>query len=73
MTKPQLTKLIATNAGIWTLATLASVILPFVSDSMTDGSGQFLRLIMHAGPLMAGLWASSALLGKSLAEPASPA
>jgi hypothetical protein len=70
MTKPALKRLISINAGIWGLATLASVILPFVADSLSSGEGKFLRLVMQAGPLLAGLWISSAFLGKALDDSA---
>jgi hypothetical protein len=59
MTTDSNKKLVSINALIWTIATLASVILPFVTDSLTDGRSAFLRIFVHAAPLIAGMFISS--------------
>lgn len=64
MTQAQAKRLISTNAMIWAIAAVASVVLPFIGDSLTEGRGQFLRLLMHGSPLFIGLYVSTALLSK---------
>ncbi len=61
-------KLVSTNSAIWTVATLASVILPFVTDSLTDGRSAFLRVATHAAPLIGGMFLSSVALSRAQAN-----
>ena len=65
MTSDMTKKLVSTNAAIWAVATLASVILPFVTDSLSDGRGAFLRLMAQAAPLMIGMFISSISLARA--------
>jgi hypothetical protein len=58
-------KLVTNNAAIWVVAIMASVILPFVTDSMTDGRSAFLRLVGHAAPLIAGMFFSTIALNRA--------
>ncbi len=66
MTTDSMKKLITNNAAIWAIATIASVILPFVTDSLTDGRSDFLRLFGHAAPLFVGMFISSLALTKAV-------
>jgi hypothetical protein len=70
MTTDSTRKLISTNAAIWAASTLASVILPFVTDSMTDGRSAFLRVGAHAAPLLAGMFLSTITLSRIAHKPA---
>ncbi|NNE00715.1 MAG: hypothetical protein HKN47_25650 [Pirellulaceae bacterium] len=62
-------KLIGTNAVIWTTAMLVSFVLPFITDSITDGDANFLRAMSHVFPLICGLIFSNSIINKSIPEP----
>ena len=65
MTSETTRKLVSLNAVIWAVATLASVILPFVTDSLTEGRSAFLHVAAHAAPLIAGMFISCASLSRA--------
>ena len=68
MTSSEKKKLIGTNAAIWSIAILASFILPFIADSMSAGSAKFLQVICFAIPLFVGMAISSVVISKSIGE-----
>lgn len=55
-------KLIGTNAGILTIATLVSFILPLILDSMLEGRGNFIKAMSHVMPLFASIPLSCRLI-----------
>lgn len=69
MTKSEKKKLIGNHAATWSVAILASFILPFVGESMTDGRSHFIKVLMQIMPLMAALWFASVQLNKAIGEP----
>jgi len=69
MTSDTAKRAVSINAAIWAAATLASVILPFVTDSLSNGRGNFLRLIAQAAPLMVGMYVSSVSLARGFQNP----
>jgi hypothetical protein len=66
MTSTQKMKLIGTNAAVWSIAILASFILPFVAESFSTGSANFLKVLCFALPLIAGMFISSIVINKSI-------
>jgi hypothetical protein len=70
MTKSEKKKLIATNAGILVVGMLASFTLPLIMESVTDGRADFLKMIVHVGPLMVAIMVSTAVISKAVGEPA---
>lgn len=68
MTKSEKQKLIATNAAIWAAATLISFVLPLIAESMTDGRGNFLKMMAQVFPLICAMWISTGLLSKGSAN-----
>ncbi|AMV22482.1 hypothetical protein [Planctomyces sp. SH-PL14] len=71
MTTDSNKKLVSINALIWAVATMASVILPFVTDSLTDGRSAFARIFVQAAPLIAGMFISSISVAKAVRRPVS--
>jgi hypothetical protein len=71
MTSDTTKKIVSINAAIWASATLASVILPFVTDSLTQGRSAFLRIVAHAAPLFVGMYISSISLARATQKPTS--
>ena len=69
MTKHEQRQLLIRNAGIWVAATLLSVVLPMISDSLTEGRGTFLRLMLHVGPLLAAMQVANTVTSKALGPP----
>ena len=57
-------KLVQTNAAVLTAGMLASFVLPMITDSITDGRGNFLRAMAHIFPLICAMAFSCSLLGK---------
>jgi hypothetical protein len=70
MTSAQKKKLIGTNAAVWSIAILASFVLPFIAESFSTGSAKFLRVAYFALPLIAGMIISSMVINKSIPETA---
>ena len=70
MTSSQKKKLIGTNAGVWAIATLASFILPFIAESLSSGSANFLKVLCFALPLIIGMVMSTVVINKSIPETA---
>jgi hypothetical protein len=68
MTSAEKKKLIGTNAAIWTIAILASFILPFIADSMSAGSAEFLQVMCFALPLFIGMTVSCAVISRAISE-----
>ncbi len=66
MTEDAKKKIVTTNAALWTVGILLSFVLPMIGDSITEGRGNFLRAMLHVGPLFAVLWISTVFLGKGL-------
>ncbi len=66
MTKAEKTKLLTTNAALWSAGILAAFILPLVTDSITDGRSAFLRMLMFLLPMCATLMISNSLLSKAI-------
>lgn len=69
MTRTEQRKALGTNAAIWSVAILASFVLPMIGDSLTENRG-ILRPILHVGPLLTALLTTNAFLSKSLGQPA---
>lgn len=67
MTASEKKKLIATNVGIWVIATLASFILPLVAESLSSGPAKFLQVFCFVFPLLVGMAISSVVISKSIA------
>lgn len=65
MTSDTTKRAVSINAAIWAAAILASVILPFVTDSLTEGRSAFLRILTHVAPLMVGMYVSSISLAQA--------
>ncbi len=65
MTSSEKKRLIATNAGVWAIAILASFILPFIAESLSSGPAKFLEVMCFAFPLIAGMAFSSILISKA--------
>ncbi len=61
-------KLLGMNAAIWSIATLAAFILPFVAESIATGPAKFMQVICFAFPLIGGMAISTFLLNKSIGE-----
>ncbi len=59
-------KLIASNAAVLVAGILCSFILPMIGDSMTEGRSAFLRMMLHVLPLVVSMFASSAMINKSI-------
>jgi uncharacterized integral membrane protein len=70
MAASQKKKLIGTNAAIWSIAILASFILPFIAESVSTGSAKFLQVFCFALPLIVGMFISSMVINKSIPETA---
>ncbi len=70
MTSAQKMKLIGTNAAVWSIAILASFILPLIAKSFSTGSAKFLQVLCFALPLIAGMFISSMVIHKSIPETA---
>ncbi len=70
MTASEKKKLMATNAGVWAISILASLILPFIADSLAVGSAKFIQLICFAFPLILGMAMSTLVINKAITEPA---
>lgn len=70
MTSSQKKKLIGTNAGIWVIAMLASFVLPFIAESLSSGSAQFLQVLCFALPLMIGMVISTVAINKAIPDTA---
>ncbi|AMV31249.1 hypothetical protein VN12_03960 [Pirellula sp. SH-Sr6A] len=70
MTSGQKKKLIGTNAAIWSIAILASFVLPFIAESVSTGSAKFLQVLCFALPLIVGMFISSMVISKSIPETA---
>ncbi len=68
MTPSAKKRLIATNAAVWAGATLLSFILPMVVVSVADGPAGFLKMMVHAGPLLLGLFISTALINRAVGQ-----
>ena len=68
MTKAQKQKIIGVNAAIWTGASLLSFVLPLIAESITDGRGNFLKMMAHMFPLLFALLISSNLLNSAIGE-----
>jgi hypothetical protein len=68
MTSSDKKKLVGTNAAIWTVAILAAFILPFIAESLSDGSAKLLQVICFAFPLFVGMAISSVVISKSIVE-----
>ncbi len=68
MTSAQKTKLIGTNAAVWSIAILASFILPLIAESFSTGSAKFLQVLCFALPLIAGMFVTSKVIHKSIPE-----
>ena len=68
MTSSEKKKLIGTNAAIWSIAILASFILPFIADSMSSGSAKVLHIMCFALPLFLGMAISSVAINKAIGE-----
>lgn len=66
MTSSEKKKLIATNAGIWAISILAAFVLPFVAESASSGSANFLKALCFGLPLIIGMALSSAVINKSV-------
>ncbi|MBL8810378.1 MAG: hypothetical protein JNM43_09410 [Planctomycetaceae bacterium] len=66
MTPSAKKKLIAANAAIWAAATLLSFILPMVAASVSDGPAGFLKMVVQTGPLLLGLFVSTAVINKAI-------
>lgn len=69
MTPDTARKIVSTNAAIWAAATLASVILPFVTDSLSQGRSAFLHVAAQAAPLIVGMYISSISLARASQKP----
>lgn len=61
-------KLIGANAAIWAGAMLASFVLPMIAESITEGRGQFLKMMAHIFPLICGLAFSSRVLSQAIEQ-----
>ena len=70
MTNIDKKKLLTRNAAIWAGGILASVVLPFVTDSLSDGPGAFLRLMAHVFPLLAAIWISNSAISSAIGDAA---
>ena len=70
MTSAQKKRLIGTNAAIWSIAMLASFILPFIAESVSTGSAKFLQVLCFALPLIVGMFISSMVINNSIPETA---
>lgn len=70
MTPAQKKKLIGTNAAVWSLAILASFLLPFIAESLSTGSAKFLQVLCFALPLIVGMFVSSMVINQSISETA---
>ena len=70
MTSAQKMKLIGTNAAVWSIAILASFILPLIAESSSTGSAKFRQVLCFALPLIAGMFISSMMIHKSIPETA---
>ena len=68
MTSMQKKKLIGTNAGIWSIAMLASFVLPFIAESLSDGPAKFLQMICFMAPLITGMLISTVVINKSIPD-----
>ncbi len=66
MTSSQKNKLIGTNAGIWAISMLASFILPFIAESLSSGSANFLQVLCFAAPLVGGMLISTMVINRSV-------
>jgi hypothetical protein len=66
MTETTKKKLITTNAAIWAVGILASFILPLVTQSLSDGPGNFLQVLAQVGPLIVAMFLSTAALNRSV-------
>ena len=70
MTSSAQKKLITANAVVWAVATLLSFILPMVTESITDGRANFLKMAVHVGPLVLGLFVSTAVINRAIGQTA---
>ncbi len=69
MTKQAQQQLIIRNAAIIGAETLLSFVLPMISDSITEGRGNWIRAVLHVGPLLAAIQIVTAATSKSLGPP----
>jgi hypothetical protein len=69
MTKSEKEKLIRTNAVIWAVGIIASFVLPMVTESLTDGRGAFLKMMVHVFPLIIAMVASTGVISKAVGRP----
>ena len=70
MASAQKMKLIGTNAAVWSIAILASFIMPLIAESLSTGSAKFLQVLCFALPLIAGMYISSMVIYRSIPETA---
>lgn len=68
MTSLQKKKLISTNAGVWAIAIITSFVLPFIAESLSSGSANFLKVLCFAVPLIAGMIMSTIVINSSVPE-----
>ncbi|MDA8745455.1 hypothetical protein N9N28_12545 [Rubripirellula amarantea] len=69
MNRAKKSTLIASNAALLTAAMLASFVLPLITDSITEGRANFLRMLAHTFPLFVAIAFSSLLINKAVGEP----
>ncbi len=63
-------KLAAQNAAMLAVAGLASFVLPMITDSLTDGRSNFLRMMAHMIPLLVVIPISSQFVAKAASREA---
>lgn len=68
MAKSPKRKLVAINAAVLAAASLASFVLPLITDSLTEGRGKFLHAMVHVFPLICAMAFSCYLMGKAISE-----
>lgn len=68
MTLMQKKKLVVTNAVIWSIAILASFLLPFIAESLSSGPAKFLQVLCFAAPLVIGMVLSTVVINTSIPE-----